>query len=272
MCLYEKENPLYLKECLKSINNLSIYPNELIIVKDGPLTDELDKVIESHDFPEDIQLKIVALPENVTLGPARAEGVKKAENDWVAIMDSDDICKPDRFEKQISLIENNTKLGLIGGQIAEFIDIPEQVKTARVVPTENEDIVRFAKTRSPFNHMTVMFKRDEVLKAGNYRFFPLFEDYDLWTRMIKNGTICANHCDVLVDARISRDTYNRRRGIGYIGSEWRMQKQLKKLGLINTVEFIRNVSIRIPVRLLPGSMLSGIYKMFTRKSVKGRNR
>jgi len=267
MCVYDRECPQHLKQCLESINCLSLVPDEVVIVKDGPLSPVLEEVLAGHRFSEGLMVNFIALPENVTLGPARAAGVLAAVNEWVAIMDSDDICRPDRFVKQLSLIDSNPNLGLIGGQIAEFAgDFGDAYRAAtRVVPTEHKDIVRFAKIRNPFNHMTVMFKRDEVLKAGNYRYFPLFEDYDLWTRMIKNGTICANHPDVLVDARIDGSTFGRRRGVSYIGSEWRMQKQLKALGLINNAEFIRNTVLRIPVRLLPGKVIGEVYKGFARK-------
>jgi len=258
MCLYEKEKPQYLNRCLKSINDLTVSPAEIVFVKDGPLTVELDEIINS--FKSSADIKIISLPENVTLGPARAAGVEAAGNEWIAIMDCDDLCKPDRFEKQLSMIDKNPALGLIGGQIVE-----SGGKT-RAVPLEHDDIVRFSKKRNPFNHMTVMFKREAVLSAGNYRLFPWFEDYDLWTRMISNGTICANHSDILVDVAVDRNTYGRRRGAGYIRLEWRMQKQLKTLGLIGTAGFLRNIIIRIPVRLLPGGILKRIYRVFARKS------
>jgi len=268
MCIYEKENPLHLKMCLDSINSQRILPDEIVIVKDGPLTSELEAVLSNHQFPESLQvtgrLKIVALPENVTSGPARAASVEAASHEWVAVMDSDDLCKPDRFEKQLQMISENPELGLIGGQIAEFIDDPEVTSATRVVPIKHDEIVHFAKFRSPFSQMTVMFKRADALSAGNYRYFLWFEDYDLWTRMINNGTICANHPDVLVDARIGSGMYGRRRGVRYISSEWRMQKQLKDLGFINIFEFMRNVILRIPVRLLPGRCLEHLYRGFTR--------
>ena len=286
ICIYTKENLIYFKQCLDSINNSSVLPNEIVIVKDGPLTEELEKVISDHKFPDEVCLTIVALPVNVTLGPARAAGVEAAKHEWVAIMDTDDICRPDRFYKQLQMIKDDPRLGLIGGQIIEFSDdvnevnnmidevITESIKNTvnesriRTVPIDHDDIVNFVKKRNPFNHMTVMFRRDAVLAAGNYRLFPLFEDYDLWTRMIKNGTICANHPDVLVDARVDGNTYGRRRGFKYISSEWRMQKQLKSQSLINTAEFIRNILIRIPVRLLPGRALAGVYRRFIRDDKK----
>jgi len=265
MCVYAKENPRYLEACLLSIGKLKILPDEVVIVKDGPLTDELDDAIRDFRYRGD--LKIIALPENVTSGPARAAGVDAASHEWIAIVDSDDICKPDRFGKQLEMIRNNPALGLIGGQISEFSNNPGHTISTRAVPCAHEDILRFAKIRNPFNQMTVMFKREAALAAGNYRFFPWFEDYDLWTRMISNGTICANHPDILVDARIGSGMYERRRGAGYISSEWRMQKQLKELGFTNGIEFMRNTAMRIPVRLLPNKLLAGVYGKIVRRKV-----
>jgi len=260
-CVYAKENPIFFSQCIESILAQTVIPDEWIIVKDGPLTGELEAVLGKLCFPND--LKILALPENVTLGMARAEGLKTAAHAWVALMDCDDICDPHRFEKQLEMIEANSELGLIGGQISEFIDNNEHVIAKRAVPTEHDDIVSFAKKRNPFNAMTVMFKRDTALSAGNFRYFPGFEDYDLWTRMIKNGTRCGNHPDILVSARVG-GMYARRRGVSYIRSEWRMQRQLKKLGLINGAEFVRNAVMRMPVRLLPRKGLAAVYNKFAR--------
>ena len=264
MSIYAKENPIFLSQCLNSIVTQTVLPDEWIIIKDGPLTGELDAILDTIDFPN--ELKFIALPENVTQGPARAEGVKAAKYEWIAVMDSDDICEPDRFEKQQKMIDDRPELGLIGGQIAEFISTPDDIVTTRIVPTEHADIKNYAKKRNPFNQMTVMFKRDLVLGVGNYDYFPWFEDYDLWARMIAAGAICANHPDVLVKARVGSGMYGRRRGGSYIRSELRMQRQLKNLGLINLLGYFRNIIVRVPARLLPEKVLASMYKRFARSS------
>jgi len=263
MCVYAKENPLFLSQCIDSILAQSVLPDEWIIVKDGPLTDDLERVLGDLRFPND--LKVIALSECVTQGPARAEGLKVVSHVWIAIMDSDDICRPDRFEKQCKMIESDPTLGLIGGQIAEFVDDPACVVTSRHVPTDHCEIINFAKKRNPFNQVTVMLKRELALDAGNYTYFPWFEDYDLWTRMIKSGAICANHPDVLVNVRVGSGMMSRRRGAPYIRSEWRMQRQLLKLGFISIARFAINVALRIPVRLLPEKWLAAVYKKYARK-------
>jgi len=262
MCIYEKESPAFLAKCIESVLAQTALPSEWIIVKDGPLPDELDSMIASVGFSG--TMKIIALPENATLGPARAEGLLASSNEWVAIMDSDDICRCDRFEKQLRMIDMHPELGLIGGQIAEFSENPGDYRSIRAVPLEHDDICKFLKKRNPFNSMTVMLKREPALAAGNYRYFPWFEDYDLWARMIKSGVICANLPDVLVDARTGSGMYGRRRGAAYMRSEWNLLKGLRSLGLINRAEFCRNAALRMPLRLLPAGALEWIYGKYIR--------
>ncbi|MCL2047493.1 MAG: glycosyltransferase [Defluviitaleaceae bacterium] len=261
LCTYAKENPLYLKQALDSLLNQTLLPHEIVIVKDGALTAELESVLADFDFP---RTTVLALPKHGTLGLARAAGVNAAACEWVALMDSDDICEPDRFERQMAIIASDSP-DIVGGQIAEFDQSPEESLHMRAVPVKHADIVARAKRHNPFNAMSVMFRRDLALSAGNFRYFPDFEDYDLWTRMIKNGAKCANSADILVRARIGGGMYARRRGIRYVRSEWRMQKQLLKIGIVGRLGFVRNVLLRIPIRLLPAKALEIIYKKFTRK-------
>lgn len=263
MSVYAKESPIFLAQCLDSISAQTVKPDELIIVKDGPLTEELEAALRNCRFSG--RVHTIALPENVTQGPARAEGLTTARHSWVAIMDSDDICRPDRFEKQLSMIEREPGLGLLGGQIAEFAGDRGDVVATRNVPAAHSEIIRFAKKRNPFNHMTVMLRRDLAIRAGNYRYFPWFEDYDLWTRMISKGAVCANHSDVLVDVRVGSGMYGRRHGASYIRSELRMQKQLKDLGFIGAPGFVRNTALRLPVRLLPEKAVAAVYGKIIRR-------
>ena len=264
LCTYAKENPQHLSQCLESILAQTVLPDELLIVKDGPLPHPLESVISGMSFPN--ILTVIALPQNVSQGLARAEGLKCAKYKWIAIMDSDDVCLPTRFEKQIAQIKANPKLDLIGGQVIEFDAIPGQTIAKRNVPTTHSEILTFAKKRNPFSMMTTMFKRDLALESGNFRYFPGFEDYDLWARMISNGAICANHPDVLVHVRVGNGMYARRKGLVYIRSEWRMQILLRKLGITNLCNFIGNIATRIPIRLLPHKGLEFIYKHFARST------
>jgi glycosyltransferase involved in cell wall biosynthesis len=263
LCTYAKDNPEQLAQSIRSTLEQTVLPNEWIIVKDGKLPEELDTVIRNVCLPG--VLRVIPLPENVTLGPARMAGLKAASHDWVALVDSDDVCLPDRFEKQLALIQAEPDLCIVGGQIIEYDEIPGAKLATRNVPYYHDDILKRAKKSNPFNAMTVMFRRDKAIEAGGFRYHPGFEDYDLWTRMMANGARCANHADVLVYARTGISMYKRRRGIDYIRWEWQMQKNLKILGINNSFEFFCNVILRTPIRLLPANMLGWLYKRFARK-------
>ena len=262
LCTYKNDNPLHLKECLDSIVAGTVYPSEIVIVKDGPLTDELEAVLRNFNFPN--KMNIVALPRNMTLGVARAEGTKAASHNCIALMDSDDIIVPDRFEKQLAAIEKNPDINIIGGQIAEFNEVKSQAHASRQVPVNHEDILVYVKKRNPFNAMTDMFKKDLALESGNFRYFPGFEDYDLWARMIRNGAVCRNCPEVLVYARTGSGMYSRRRGVGYIRQEWRMQRLLRNLRITTAAQFLTNALKRIPLRLLPGFLIKRIYTKYFR--------
>ena len=261
MAVYAKENPLHLSQCFQSIERQTIKPTEIILVKDGPLGVELEKVIKDSS----LCMRFIAFDTNMTQGIARAEGTKAAKYKWVALMDSDDICMPDRFKKQLEFINNNPNIDMLGGQVMEF----EQDKYLSIknVPLTHKEIITYAKKRNPFNAMTMIFKRDIALQAGNFRYFPGFEDYDLWVRMINAGAICANHPDILVDARTGSGMYKRRKGLSYIKFEYKMQKQLKELGLIGIFQFIKNIILRIPIRLLPTCCIRFFYSKFARGMV-----
>ena len=262
LCTYKNDNPQHLKECLDSITAGTVYPSEMVIVKDGPLSAELEDVINSTHFP--FEVNIVALPTHRTQGIARREGVAAAKYEWIALMDSDDIALPDRFEKQMAEIAKDPSIDIIGGQIAEFDKYPAFAHAIRQVPLSHTDIKARLKTRNPFNAMTVMFRKTAALKAGNFRYFPGFEDYDLWARMISQGAICQNCKDVFVYARTGSGMYSRRKGFGYIKQEWRMQVQLRQLKIITKWRFAYNILMRIPVRMFPSIVIKNIYFYFTR--------
>ena len=262
LCTYKNDNPMHLNECLDSILSSTIQPSEMIIVKDGPLTQELDEVLTRTVFP--FETNTIQLPNHQTQGLARREGVLAAKHNWISLMDSDDVLVPDRFEIQLASIDENPEIDIVGGQIAEFDTSPTKTHSVRKVPTSHTEIVSYAKKRNPFNAMTVMFKKRLALLSGNFRYFPGFEDYDLWVRMMKNGAFCQNCKEVLVYVRTGEGMYKRRRGLHYIRRELRMQILLMRTGMTTKQQFVKNLLVRIPSRLLSTRTLERLYKKFLR--------
>ncbi len=258
LSVYAKENAEFLEQSLVSIFNQTLIPDEVILVEDGPLTNELYKILDSYGglYP---QLKRIPLSINSGLGHALNEGLKHCSNELVARMDSDDVCFPDRFEKQVKFMTENPNIDISGTWIEEFENHIENNVSIRKVPTSHEEIARYIGKRNPLNHPSVIFRKEAVLKAGSYQSFLLFEDWYLWARMMVNGCKFANIPECLLHFRTSLDVMSRRGGMKYAKSSFRFQKELYRLGLISGFDAVKNGIMRGIVYLLPNRLRALVY-------------
>lgn len=260
MSVYYKETPEHLNRAMHSIwDEQTIKPNEIILVQDGFLTDELYNAISYWKKTIGEVFKTIRLEKNVGLGDALNIGLKACTFGLVARMDTDDICSPDRFEKQLNIFKNSD-VDICSSWVSEF-DVDEtKIVSYRRLPEKHDDIVKFAKKRSPINHPAVMYKKSSVQDAGGYKKMMWLEDYYLWVRMIMNGSKFYNIQEPLVNMRAGYGQLERRSGFKYFLSEVKLQKVFLKLGFVNYFEFIRNVSIRIVARIVPKKLVKIIYK------------
>lgn len=184
MSVYAREQSAYLKEALRSVFEQTVPPSEVVLVKDGPLTTELEAVIASFAGRYK-SLKIVALTQNMGLGNALNVGLSACTYRLVARMDSDDLSLPGRFEAQLRVFDEYPDVSVVGGWISEFDKDPKDIISYRKLPQTDRELKLICQLKNPLNHMTVMFSKKDVLNAGGYQHFYLFEDYWLWVRMIK---------------------------------------------------------------------------------------
>ena len=191
-------------------------------------------------------------------------GVKACKNELIARMDTDDIAVKNRFELQLQQFLEQPDLSICGGNIVEFNHNVDDVVSMRTVPYSMKAIVEYCKSRNPFNHMTVMFKKSAVLAAGNYQTFHLMEDYYLWYRMIKNHFNMCNLDTVLVQVRVGNGMYDRRGGFSYFLNERKLYAAMYKDGFLGIYEFLRIVLIRMVVRILPDKARKVIYTSILR--------
>ncbi|MDH1069412.1 glycosyltransferase [Acinetobacter johnsonii] len=268
LSLYFKENPEYLERAFISIWDCqTVKPSEIVLVLDGPIGDKLKRCVEKWQQVIGSILKVIPLEKNVGLGKALNTGLKHCCNEWVFRMDTDDICKPDRFEKQIQFIQSNPEVVLFGGQILEFDQTPDDAAVIKSVPTTHDNIKKFAQKRCPFNHMTVAYKKSIIMELGGYQHHLFMEDYNLWLRVIGAGYTVANLPDVILYARVGNGMHARRKGYQYIKSEKQLLKLKKELKLQSPIHANILFLIRSTFRLMPSSLLGKIYNTFLRKKV-----
>ncbi|MDE6695421.1 MAG: glycosyltransferase [Muribaculaceae bacterium] len=266
MCVYHKDNPSYFQKAVESINNLqTIKSVEIIIVVDGPIYGELEDIVSSYE-KENKDIKVTRLTKNCGHAVARQTSIDNATNNIVAIMDADDIAIKERFEKQLNFLKIHPEIDVIGGQIEEFIDDIDNVVGKRDVPLNNHEIYMRMKSRCPFNQMTVMFRKDKVIKVGGYIDWFCNEDYYLWIRMAEAGCKFANLPDTLVNVRVGSDMYARRGGWKYFKSEKGLQDYMLKKKMISLPRYIFNVAVRFGVQVaMPNSIRGFIFQKLFRK-------
>lgn len=232
--VYRNDNPEFVRVALDSmLVYQTLKPSEIVLVQDGSVPVDLERLIFEYEAKYSDVMHIIRLDKNRGLGNALKLGVENATYSLVARMDSDDICLPNRFEKQVFFMESHPECDVVGGQMTEFIGKPANIVGKRIVPENNEDIYKYMKGRCALNHVTVMFRKDSILKVGNYQDWFWNEDYYLWVRMMMNKCVFANLPEVLVNVRSGEDQYARRGGMRYYKSEKGIQKLMLDNHLIN---------------------------------------
>lgn len=262
LSIYKKEQSAYLKQSLDSLFTQTLFPSEIILVKDGLLTSELDCIIAEYvqKYPA---IKVIPLEHNQGLGKALNEGLKHCSYNLVARMDTDDIAKPDRFEKQLQVFKEHPEIDVCSSWIEEFDENINNILSIKKLPENHQEIAHYAKHRCPVNHPVVMYKKDAVLRAGGYEGFP--EDYRLWIKMLMNGSKFYNIQESLLYFRFSKDMIKRRGGWKYAIDDIKSQISFYKMGFISLPTLLYNIIIRITIRLIPNSLRATIYKKFLRK-------
>lgn len=266
--VYKNEKPEYLKLALDSMVKQTLQPAEYVIVKDGLLKESLDACIDSFVKQISVPVKILAFEQNRGLGLALHDGVLACSHEYIARMDTDDIAKPERFAKQIAYLAKHPGIALLGSRITEFSTDAEHPDTITQLPLSDVEIRQYAKSRNPFRHMAIIYKKSAVLDAGNYRDFLWFEDYDLWVRIMQKGYKVENLPDCLVNVRADDAMFARRGGWKYLKQDLRFQKWLYESEFVGLWKCTQNILIRTVMRLTPVAVKILIYKKFLRKTVR----
>lgn len=263
MSVYYKEKPENLKAAMESVWSQTVPPTEFILVCDGPLGEGLDSIIKEMEETHSV-LRVVRFSKNGGLGNALNVGLKQCTNELVARMDSDDISRPDRCEKQIRIFEEHPELSIISGTVEEFSKSIDVIEARRELPESSEEIIKFSKKRNPFNHPCVMYKKSAVEAAGGYQDFYLLEDYYLWIRMLQNGAKGYNIREPLLWMRAGAAMYKRRSGWKYAKSQRNLFRYMRKQGYIGWRRYLLSATERTIVSIIPGGMREALFKKAVR--------
>lgn len=263
MAVYGKEKPEFFRQSIESMLAQTLPFSDFVLVCDGALTHELNEVISWAQEEMGEKLQIIRLKENKGLGKALRTGVPRCRCSVIARMDSDDISRPDRCERQFRIIERDG-YDLVSGTLQEFVREPGDMDRLRVLPRTSEEILQYAKKRNPFNHPCVMFRKESVLRVGSYQDFPGFEDYYLWIRMLRKGCKGYNVQEVILDMRTGNGMYDRRGGRDYLYWVLRFQRYLYCKNFITKKEYIQNCLVRTTVGAIPGGAREKFYHVFLR--------
>lgn len=273
MAVHRKEKAEYFRQAIESMMTQTVPPEEFLLVCDGLLTEALDSVIAHYQEENPDCFRVVRLQQNRGLGTALAIGLQACRNELVARMDADDLARPQRMELLLAELARHPDASVIGGQIAEFSQIRENICAYRTVPLDEKAVRRFCKTRNPMNHVTVLLRRSHVLKAGNYPSLPGvgFEDYYLWIKLLSQGRNLRNIPEICCDVRVNEAYYCRRGGWNYFGNALRVQKLLYKTKRISGLRFLLNTVIWFfGSVVLPAEFRKPLFFVFLRKRTSAK--
>ncbi|AWW44043.1 glycosyltransferase [Polynucleobacter paneuropaeus] len=265
MAVYRNDDVALFNQAVHSVFANTLLPNHCLIVVDGPVTKALDIAIASLEKTYSPSIQFLRLTQNLGLAQALNAGIEQIHTDWIVRADADDINLPNRFLELATAIKDHPGLDLLGSHILE-IDQEGKPIAIREVPILEAGIRQFAKTRNPFNHMTVAYRAEAVMECGGYPNVYLREDYALWCQFLSKQKKLLNIPQVLVHATAGKNLYARRGGWKYAKAEWEMQQLLVATGLKSAGRAFIDGLLRSAIFMLPSSIRGFVYQHFLRKA------
>lgn len=266
--VYAGDSPEFLRLAfVSSVQEQELCPAEVVIVRDGPVSAALAAELISLREESPVPVQIVELAVNQGLTAALNAGLAACSYPVIARMDADDVSEPARFKKQWELLQQG--YDLVGSGMVEFADDPAVTGTVRVPPVGDTRIREHARTHNPFNHPTMLYRREALARVGDYKEFGRMEDYWLGIRLLRSGARCANIPEPLVRYRVGAGAFVRRGGLREARTEWRLQREMLRIGFISVPQYVRNVVFKGAYRLLPAGVKQFLYARILGKGLPG---
>jgi len=273
ICVYKGDNANHFDIAMRSIITQTIQPSEIVLTIDGPIPNDIELIVSNYsdELKESIIVfKVIRLQKNMGHGEARRVCFSNCSYPIIALMDADDYSVPDRFEKQLTYLMSHTNVSVVGSYITEFISNSNPMDFTnyagkRIVPEKDKDIKVFMKNRCPMNQVTTMFYKNDVESVGGYIDWYCEEDYYLWIRLALAGKCFGNIPETLVYVRVGDEMYQRRGGLKYFKSEYKLQKLMLEKRIIGPGRYLINVATRLTVQvLMPNSLRGWLFRKVAR--------
>lgn len=193
----------FLREAIESVLRQTHQRLELVLIDDG--STDGSYAIAEQCARGDARLRLFRNPVNRGIVATRNRAFAEADpaSAYLAIMDSDDVCMPDRLERQLAFLQAHPDHALVGGNTL-IIDEQGAAIGRRVYPSAHEQIMAVITRYNPIAQPTVMLRRSALAAVGEYDArYPRCEDYDLWLRMAARFKL-ANLPEFTLQYRISR--------------------------------------------------------------------
>lgn len=204
MCVYnEKIN--WVKLAIESILKQTYTNIELIVIIDNPNNLELKNLIEEFASSDK---RIKSHTNKVNMGLARSLniGMELSSGEYIARMDADDISFETRFDEQITFLENNPRIALVGTGV-QYIDENDRILNKKnITITKNSTIKLALRVVNTFKHPTIVFRRVLYETIGGYNNFNSAQDYDFFTRIVLAGFKVSNIQKELLYYRIRENS------------------------------------------------------------------
>lgn len=271
MSIYSNVTIEELHLSVSSMLEQSVKPEQIVIVCDGPISNELTNAIEAYKdtFPD--LFTFVILDENHGLAYALNQGLKECRNELVARMDSDDYSRSSRCEKQIECFIHDPELVIVGTDVENFqgsIDNILPIKKQR--PYLYPDIKKALRRSCPFAHPSIMYKKSKVLACGGYDpDLRRRQDYDLFSKMINGyGLKAINIHEPLLLFRVDDSYYKRNKSIDSCLSRIKVQHRIYCRKECSVMDLIYIIAVMLISMALPQKQYELLINLFKSKKIQ----
>ena len=252
-----------LKKSIESIYKQTVLPKEIILVLDGVQKKEIINYVKNLKKNK-FQIKVIKNKKNIGIPGSYNKAIKYCKTELIAIQDSDDFSRKDRFEIQLNYFKKNQNLSLVSSAVQEKYKNRTYIKNAL---RNNSDVDKIILFRNPINHPTVMLKRNAIIESGMYKNCYRMEDYHLWIRFLYKKFIFFSIQKPLVNTEIDDSFFKRRTEARIILSELKIQQLLYQLKFNNIFFCVIIFLIKTFYHVLP-IFLKRIFRLFFFKKRK----